>query len=147
MMKYLAKMTVENILGFGFLTTAHQDNQELYDKALAKLGANALISSNVTHISRRNDSVKVFVSTPAGPKLIKSSKLLIAIQPSLNNLKFLDLDPEEKSLFSRFNNSYYWDGVLRNTGIPDSISLSNVDLSAPYAIPPMPGIMTSSNSS
>ncbi|KAE8454188.1 hypothetical protein EG329_005113 [Mollisiaceae sp. DMI_Dod_QoI] len=140
MMKYLAKMTVENILGFGFLTTAHQDNQELYDKALAKLDANALISSKVTHISRHNDSVEIFVSTPTGPKLIKSSKLLIAIQPSLNNLKFLDLDPEEKSLFSRFNNSYYWDGVLRNTGIPDSISLTNVDLSAPYAIPPMPGI-------
>ncbi|KAF8847003.1 FAD/NAD(P)-binding domain-containing protein [Acephala macrosclerotiorum] len=143
MLKYLAKVTVENILGLGnneFLSTAHQNNQELYDKAVAKLGANALISSNVTSVSRSESRVDVLVSSPFGQKLVKCSKLLIAIPPTPANLGFLDLHPEEEGLFSNFNHSYYWDGVIRNSGIPDSVSLQNVDLAAPYAIPPMPGI-------
>ncbi|CZR55674.1 related to amine oxidase, flavin-containing superfamily [Phialocephala subalpina] len=140
-LKYLAKVTVENILGENtFLSTAHQSNQELYNKALAKLGTNALISSNVTHVARDEDGVNVFVSSPVGRKLVHCSKLLIAIPPTIDNLKFLDLHLEEEALFGQFNHSYYWDGVIRNSGIPDSVSLQNVDLAAPYAIPPMPGI-------
>jgi len=71
---------------------------------------------------------------------IKATKLLITIPPELSNLGFLDVDPLESSLFGQFNNSYYWDAVLKNSGIPDNTSLSNVDPAAPYAIPPMPGI-------
>ncbi|KUJ12864.1 flavin-containing superfamily amine oxidase [Mollisia scopiformis] len=138
--KYLTKRTVENILGLGFLSTSHHDNQQLYNNALAKLGPSAFLSSNVTQVTRLSDNVEVLVSTPSGPKLIQSSKLLIAIQPKIENLGFLDLDYEEAALFGKFNNSYYWDAVLRNTGIPDNISLVNVDLAAPYTIPAMPAL-------
>ncbi|KAF4625256.1 hypothetical protein G7Y89_g12912 [Cudoniella acicularis] len=106
-LKYLPSATVSNILNGGFLTTAHHDNQALYDSALAKLGSNALLSSNVTQIHRSKDGVLLTVSTPSGQKLIKASKLLVAIPPKLSNLGFLDLDNEERSLFSQFNNSYY----------------------------------------
>jgi hypothetical protein len=141
MMKYLARQTVENVLGVSsFLSTTHQDNQQLYDNALSKLGSNVYLSSNTTHITRLRNSVEISVLTPSGPKLIQASKLLIAIQPKLENLSFLDLDYEETSLFAKFNNSYYWDAVIRNTGIPDGVSVSNVNLAAPYTIPSMPGL-------
>jgi hypothetical protein len=143
-MKYFAEITVQNILGTGggFLTTANQDNQELYNKAQAKLGSDALVSSNVLWIGRDDDGVSVVVSTPSGKKLIKASELLIAIQPKLDSLNTLgmDLDPVEQHLFGQFNNSYYWDMVIRNSGIPDNISLNNVDPAATLALPPLPGL-------
>jgi hypothetical protein len=139
-MKYFAQSTVQNILTNGFLTTVRHNNHELYDKALVELGSNALVSSNVTRIVRNYDGVEVTVSTPSGTKLIKASKLLIAIQPKLESLSFLDLDVEEQSLFGQFNNSYYWDALIRNPGFPANISISNVDPSAPFALPTMPGI-------
>ncbi|KAL9063280.1 MAG: hypothetical protein Q9157_008323 [Trypethelium eluteriae] len=139
--KYLNAQTVQNILTNGFLTTANHNNQGLYNKALAELGSNALISSNVTKITRSDTGVQVTVSTPSGIQQIQASKLVIAIQPKLSSLSpFLDLDDQEQSLFGQFNNSYYWDSVILNSGIPDNVSLSNVNPSNPYGIPSMPGI-------
>ena len=140
-LKYLSVPTALNIINPGnFLTTARNDNQELYDKALAKLGSKALISSNVTSVQRTPNGVELNVSTPSGPKIIKASKLLIAIQPKLESLSFLDLDVEEKALFGQFNNSYYWDAVLTNTGIPVNKDITNININAPYDIPPFPGL-------
>ncbi|KAL9086090.1 MAG: hypothetical protein Q9165_007302 [Trypethelium subeluteriae] len=140
-LKYLNGPTVQNILTDGFLTTANRDNQGLYDKALAELGPNALISSNVTKIVRSKTGVEVTVSTPSGIQKIQASKLVIAIQPKLSSLiPFLDLDEQEQSLFGQFNNSYYWNSVILNSGIPDNVSLSNVNPSNPYGIPSTPSI-------
>lgn len=145
-MKYFAQVTVNAILGNGvqFLTTENHDNQALYDKALAKLGDNAFVSSNVTAIKRSNNNVQVAVTTPSGPEIINAKKVLIAIQPTFQNLLGLglDLDTEEKDLFTQFNNSYYWDMVIRNSGIPDNVTLNNVDLSASLALPALPGLYT-----
>jgi NAD(P)-binding Rossmann-like domain len=139
-LKYFAQSTVQNILTDGFLTTVRHDNHELYDKALIELGSSALVSSNVTQIIRNPSGVEVTVSSPSGTKLIKASKLLIAIQPKLESLSFLDLSSSEKSLLGQFNNSYYWDALLRNPGFPANTSISNLDPSAPFALPAMPGI-------
>jgi hypothetical protein len=142
-MKYFTPITANAILGGnpGFLTTTHHDNHALYVAAAIELGPDALLSSNVTIIQRENNVVYTLVSTPSRPKLLKSSWLLIAIQPKLSNLApFLDLDSTETSLLGQFNNSYYWDGVVRNSGIPDNTSLSNVDLSAALNLPAMPAL-------
>jgi len=113
----------------------------LYDLALAELGSNVLLSSNVTAIRRKWDCVEVLVSTPDGPTLITASKLVIAIPPLLDNLSpFLDLNAEEVLLFSQFFNDYYWDGVILNSGIPDNTTIVNVDPTAAYGLPPEPGI-------
>jgi len=139
-MKYLALSTVENLLTGDFLTTVHHNNHELYDKALIELGSSALVSSNVTSVIRDSDSVEVTVSTPAGPKLVKASQLLIAIQPKLESLSFLDLNVEERYLFGKFNNSYYWDALIRNPGLPASTCVNNANPAAALALPEMPGI-------
>lgn len=95
----------------------------------------------MTKVERRDDTVYTVISTPSGYRLLKSSWILIAIQPKLSNLSpFLDLDYAELSLLAQFNNSYYWDGVVRNSGIPDNTSFSNVDLSAALNLPAMPAL-------
>jgi hypothetical protein len=139
-MKYLPQTTVTNILTGSFLTTVHHNNHELYDKALVKLGSSALVSSNVTSVVRNSGSVEVTVSTPSGTKLIQASQLLIAIQPKLESLGFLDLDVEEQYLFGQFNNSYYWDALVRNPGMPPGVCVNNANPAAALALPEMPGM-------
>jgi hypothetical protein len=75
-----------------------------------------------------------------GTKLIKASKLLIAIQPKLENLSFLDLNAEERHLFGQFNNSYYWDALIRNPGVPSGVCINNANPAAALALPEMPGM-------
>ena len=139
--KAFSPLVVEGILN-GFLTTASHDNHELYDKALTVLGSDAFVSSTVHTVERNNGRIKAVISTPSGKKLIKAKKLLITIPPKLENLQFLDLDDNERGLFGLFNNSYYWNGVIRNSGIPDNTSITSLNLQAPYGIPPQPGIFT-----
>ena len=143
-MKYLPQITVDSLLFGTSLSTANQDNQELYDAALAYIGngTNAFLSSNVRQIERDTRGVKVVVSTPHGVKLIKASKLIVAIPPKLEKLENigLDLDQQEINLFGQFNNSYYWDMLISNTGIPDNESFENINPESPGLVPPLPGL-------
>lgn len=143
-MKYFPPYAVNNYLYGGELTSVNYDNQALYNAALAKIGNNtsAFLGSDVTAIERDASGVKVLVQTPSGDKLVCAQKLLIAIPPKLEKLKSigLDLTANESALFSQWNNSYYWDMVIRNAGIPDNASINNWDPSAPLGIPPLPGI-------
>lgn len=146
-LKYWPQITVDGVLGTSsFLSTTHSDNQELYDNALAKLGKgkNVFLSSKVSYISRTTSGVRVVISTPSGKKLIKASKLLISIPPLLSNLQQLglDLDSQEKNVFRQFNNSYYYNCALRNSGIPQNVSLQNIDPASPLDIPPQPQLYT-----
>jgi len=140
MMKLLNAQLTSSLISGGLLTTAHDNTQELYDKALVELGPSAHISSNITHIVRNHDCVEVHVSTPTGEKLIKASKLIIAIEPKVSNLRFLDLSRQEQSTFGQFNNSYYWNAVIKGSGLPDNASIDNVDPAAPWNIPALPGL-------
>jgi hypothetical protein len=139
-LKYLPAYTVQSILTGAFLTTVHHNNHQLYDNALAAFGSSALVSSTVTQVIRSNDGVEVIVCTPSGTKLIKASQLLIAIQPKLDSLRFMDFDIEERSLFRQFNNSYYWDALIRNPGLPPGACIDNANTANALALPDLPGM-------
>ena len=143
-MKYFAEITVQNILGTGpgFLTTKDHNNHELYDAALAKFGDNAILSATVTKIERGENGVQATVDTPSGMKTIQAKKLLIAIQPKLENLQGIGLDlvVEDQNIFKQFNNSFYWDIVIRDSGIPDDVSVDNVNFDAALGLPALPGL-------
>jgi hypothetical protein len=142
---YMLKLFNTDVVGGilnGFLTTADHHNHELYDAALAKLGSNALLNTTVKKIERTGDGIKAIVSTPSGQTVIKSKKLLIAIPPKLDNLSFLDLEDDARALFSQFNNSCYYNSVIRNSGVPDDTSLTNLALTSPEGIPALPGMYT-----
>jgi hypothetical protein len=128
-------------LSVGFLTTARHDNSELYRKARAELGADALLSSQVVCTERDvAGQVRVLVKTSSGLKIIKARRLLVTIAPKLDNLTDFDLDGTERSLFAQFNNSAYYTGLLRGTGIPDNVSVDNIGLDTPYHLPSLPGV-------
>lgn len=145
-MKYLTQRTVNTILGAGpsFLSSGSNGNQALYDAALTALGADAFLDSSVVAISRTTDGVRVVFDTPTGLQTVCAKKLVVAIPPTLANLQalHLDLTEDETNLFGQFNNSYYWDAVLRVSGIPASTAFQTIDLDAPHAIPSLPGTYT-----
>lgn len=128
-------------LKLGFLTTARQDNSELYEKALAELEQDVLLQSHVIATDRSgDDGVKVLVQTPNGVKLILAKKLIIAIPPKLNNLQGFDLSTNESSLFGQFLNSAYYTALIRNTNIPPNLSIRNTGFNTTYNIPVLPGL-------
>lgn len=75
----------------GAMVPASGNNGEIYDKALAILGSDALLSSTVASAQRPStgkSGVSLVVNTPAGKKLIKASKLLLTIPPLVDNCKY-----------------------------------------------------------
>ncbi|KAI7184054.1 hypothetical protein D0869_13984 [Hortaea werneckii] len=138
-LKYFTASTAIGAFTGGFVTTARHNNQELYDRALERLGSNALVSTHVIQIKRAWKRVEVLTIGPNGPKLIRARKLLITIPPKLANLKFLDTDPVERRVFGQFNSSYYWNSIIKVSKVPDNTSITNIDVAAPHGIPAMPG--------
>jgi len=126
----------------GFLATVNHNNHQIYDNALQVLGSDkVLLKSRITETNRSfADHVEVTVKTPSGSKVIKAKKLVMSIPPKLHNLVGFDLDGTESSLFSKFVNTAYYTGLIHNTGLPENVTYSNVDVDAPYSLPDLPGI-------
>ena len=88
-LKLVDESYIDSVSGSGIMPASH-DNSEIYTKALAKLGSDALLSSTVTAAQRPSNGsseVRLIVKTPSGQKLIRASKLLISIPPLLDNSK------------------------------------------------------------
>ena len=64
-----------------------------------------------------------------------AKKLVVSVPPLLSNLAGFDLSTTERSLFSQFQNGAYYTSLVRNTGIPDDISITNVGAGTPYNLP------------
>lgn len=127
----------------GFLTTARNNNGELYTVSATELLArkSLLLSSEVISIDRRSSSgVRAIVKTPTGLKLIIAKQVLLTTPPKPELLKFFDLNKNELKLFSQFTNSAYCTGVLRNSGVPDRTSLTNADPNTEFFVPRFPGV-------
>jgi len=122
----------------GFLTTG--DNSAIYEAITSYLGSNVLLNSSVLDIERSTSGIHIIVSTPQGLVLVESKKLVICIQPTMDNLSSLRLTPQEQSLFSQFSYAQYFAGILKNTGIPSNTSLSGYDPSQPFKVPAQPAI-------
>ncbi|EON68696.1 hypothetical protein W97_07954 [Coniosporium apollinis CBS 100218] len=128
-------------LRVGFLTTERHNNGELYEKAHLELGDDALPSSEVVKTDRdAKGYATVFVKSPSGPKLIKASTLLVTIPPKPKNLRSLDLDSTERSLFSQFTHAGYYSALLCKTGIPDTARIRNIGAHTAYNLPILPGV-------
>ena len=141
--KYIGLSVLQGIQQSSFLITARHNNHELYDKALAELGPDALLNSSVVAIDRNPSGqyATVLVQTPQGKKLVFAKNILISIPPLLDNLKHFDLNDEERSLFAKFKYASYYTGVLRNNNvIPANVSLEAIDPSRPYNIPNLPKV-------
>lgn len=124
----------------GDVITSNHDNGELYVKALAELGSNALLSSTVTAAQRSGNGVKLVVKTPTGKKLIVASKLLISIPPLVSNVAPFNLDSREEDLFQEWTYSAYYNGLINNTGLAAGTRYVNAGANTTYNIPNLPDV-------
>ena len=127
-----------------FQTSSVMDNSLLFEKLTAELQAtnSVLLSSKVTktqRVSKADGGVKVLVETPMGCRLIQAKKILMAIPPTPENLAKFDPSGDELKIFNQFTSVGYYTSIIRNAG-PTNITLQNLALDKPYALPPMPAI-------
>lgn len=118
------------IQGFqtGFSGTPDGDNSALYESASSVLYPNVLFESTILDMKRDSEAgVQIIVQTPSETVLVKSKKLVIAVQPLLADMGPFDLSAGEKELFGEFKGNEYFAGVLKNSGIPDNTTLMNMD--------------------
>jgi hypothetical protein len=128
-----------NILNRSFLTTAARNNSLLYERATAFLGGDVLLNTQVLRVDRSSTEVRVLVATPDGPRLIRAGKLVVTIPPLLRSFAGFDLDATERAIFGQFISGAYYIGVVRLSGLPAGVGLSNVAADTPYNLPPLPG--------
>ena len=131
-------------LGKSFLTTERSNTGELYEKAAASLGSDAMLNTTLICMDRSSTSgpVRLVVETPSGRKLILAKKIISTITLIPSNLHAFDLTPAEKSLFDKHTHSAFYAGVLRNTNLPINAPIYNLAPDKPYAIPDLPDIYT-----
>ncbi|KAF2472504.1 amine oxidase, flavin-containing superfamily [Lindgomyces ingoldianus] len=136
-------------LSTGFLTTRHHNNSELYTNAEKELlsSSSLLLNSEVIQAERNDGNaksesgrIKLLVRTPNGTKLIRAKKLLITIPPRLDFLAPFSLSQKEKTVFGKLIDAGYYTSIVKNTGIPDNLSITNMLQSSPYNLPVLPGV-------
>ena len=121
--------------------TARQNNGELYEKAQAELGADALLHSTVTagrRATTRADGVRLVVITPRGNKLIIAKQAILGIPPVLDNMKTFNLDPHEEGILSKVRGWAFYAGLISNTGLTQDHWYTNAAANAPYHVPNIP---------
>lgn len=109
------------------------DNQELYLKIGDLLGQDVLYSSTVISSDRGADDTGVTImveATNGDRKRIKAQRLLLAIEPSADNLAPFDLDASELAVFSKLRHSNSYVGAVRNPSLVVNQSLTNVPAAA-----------------
>lgn len=109
------------------------DNHELYSKIGDLLGQDVLYSSTVISSVRGADDTGVTVTVEAANgdrKRIKAQRLLLAIEPTADNLAPFDVDATESAVFSKLRSSNVYVGAVRNPSLVVNQSLTNMPAAA-----------------
>lgn len=106
------------LLNNGFFNAANASNEIVYEKAYEVLKNDIMFKTSVQSATRTPNGVKLVVSNADGIKtIIEAKQLLIALPPSLSNLKPFELDPKEHEVFSTWTPTASFVGMLRTTAI------------------------------
>ena len=146
-LKNMSAAVVNAAISGGFLAVP-SGTSALYRAATEELDGDVLLGARVTQVERasaagnraRGSRIAIRVHTSEGPLLVRAKKLLITAPPLPSNLRVLDLDSAESSIFSRFLPSYYWTAVAEIEGNLQGVSLVNAAPDTPFNLPPLPGI-------
>jgi hypothetical protein len=115
-------------------------NGALYDAAAGVLGDDVLYGAELEEVDRRHGGVTLRVETPHGRAEVRCKKLLVTCPPTLDNLRVLELDALERETFGRFTSSSYYTGLVRLSGVPAGLAVTNLGAATLYHLPPLPGI-------
>ncbi|KAJ4323262.1 hypothetical protein N0V84_004390 [Fusarium piperis] len=106
---------------------ASERNQDIYDAFAEKLGKDVLYSSTVINSKRTKKGVDLTVKTSSGRLVkIKAKRLLLSIEPTKSNLAPFDLDTTENGVFSKFDYTRLYAGIVSNPALPKNYSLTNL---------------------
>lgn len=145
----LRELNVAHLLGLqpssnGFIMTKKQNNQEVYLRAQADFGPDALVNSTLKSARRDGSGIRLLVNTPSGQTTISTSKLFVAMPPIASNMAPFDLDSIEAGLFNKFAWSGYYAALVNVTGLPTENGFQNAALDTQFNLPPLPAVYSMS---
>lgn len=116
----------------GLFTPTSGGNQALYNAIAKDLGDDVLYSSTVINSHRTNSSVQLTVRNHKTGKLtqIVARRLLVAIEPTDDNVAPLDLSPFERDTLAKFTYSNEFTGLVDNSVFNTSYYYFNLPSSA-----------------
>jgi len=119
---------VEGFLNNTFFDPLPFNNSLLYGHAEHLLGDDVTLSSTVVEASRSEHGIRLTVENHQTGKKTKvfAKSLLMASQPSTENLAILGLDDQEKAIFKTWSYGTVYTAVLKTNLIPDNTSVSFV---------------------
>ncbi|KAI6780950.1 uncharacterized protein J7T54_003092 [Emericellopsis cladophorae] len=115
-----------------FFSLASGRVQDLYDAVGEVLGDSVLYGSNVASSKHTEKGVEVEVKDLETGEFTKvlAKKLLIAIEPSQNNLAPFGIDETAREVLSKFHFSAVYTGIIDNAGLEDGRSYFNMPSAA-----------------
>lgn len=140
---YVAKNSsvqlLTSIFSGGFLH-APAGNGELYDRATGILEGDIIFRATIAHAERHRRGVTLRVRTDHAQYEIRCKQLLVTCPPTLDNLRVLELDAFESATLGRLRSNFFWTAIVRLSGMPAGLSVSNRGQDTLYNLPALPGI-------
>lgn len=105
-------------------------NSLVYERSLALLGSDALLSSTVQSVTQSPTGLDLTIKQGATSHLIHAKRVLYAAPPSLNNLSPFALDSKQTSVFSKWTEGAEYIGVAKIPCIPENTSVTYIPSTA-----------------
>lgn len=123
--KNFGPLIIEGLLNNTFFDPAPFNNSLLYGAAQQQLGDDVLLSSTVVEANRTDTGISLVVQNlQTGARTqVSAKRLLVASQPSIENLAVFGLDAQEKSVFSTWKYVTVYTAVLKTNLVPDNTSV------------------------
>lgn len=120
------------VLSGSTFTTVSGRSQDLYDAVAEHLGEDVFFSSSVVSTERSENGVRVKVKNHETGDIteISAKRLLISIEPTVDNTKPFDLDKNERDVLSNFEFSRVYTGIINNANLEKGTSYHNLPSSA-----------------
>ena len=106
-------------------------NQRLFDTIAKRLGDSVFYDTVVTAAQRNETGAYLTVEKRNGQKtIVVAKKLLLAVQPTRENLAPFDLNQQERSLFSKAKYGRSHTGIISHSKLPNATTLRNMPAAA-----------------
>ncbi|KAK3315960.1 amine oxidase [Apodospora peruviana] len=120
--------TLESFLGIAgapFVPSSGR-NAEVYEAIATRLGSNVLYSSKVVQSLRTGFGVVLWVQGGDGKyTLVLADQLVMAIEPTPENIEPFNPTASEKAVFDKFAYSTVYAGIVSHPSLPTNASLVN----------------------
>lgn len=99
-------------------------NSILYQRALALLKDDVLLSASVSNVERSDSGSVISLTSNSQAYKINAKRILFAAAPSLRNLEPYHLDDKEKAVFEKWAISGEWVGIAHIPCLPENFTVN-----------------------